>query len=62
LKAYIDGQLAREWPTDYREFTETKNNFVPRDPSRLAVGAYGTPTIFHRIEVLEYSGSGRQLR
>lgn len=62
LKAYIDGQLAREWPTDYHEFTETKNNFVPRDPSRLAVGAYGTPTIFHRIEVLEYSGSGKQLR
>jgi hypothetical protein len=62
LRAYIDGQLIQDYPTDYHEFTPITGLYVPRDPLRLAIGTYATPTTFHRIEVLEYSGSGKWLR
>jgi hypothetical protein len=62
LKAFIDGQLVRDWPTDYREFTPIREVFVPRDATRLAIGTSATGVIFHRVEVIEYSGNGKWLR
>ena len=59
LKAYVDGQLLVEWPTDFHEMSyHSSPNWAPREPSRLAVGSWSTPVTFHRIEVLELNGAG----
>jgi hypothetical protein len=64
LKAFVDGELLVEWPTDYHEFSVDANGapFRAVDPSKLAIGDWTTKTVFHRIEVMELSGSGTVLR
>jgi hypothetical protein len=63
LKVYVDGRLLMEWPTDFHELSHHPHaNWAPREPSRLAVGSWSTPVVFHRIEVLELAGSGVLLR
>jgi len=59
LKAYIDGELIIEWPTDYHEFSIGKDgDWRAVDASKLAIGDWTTTTVFHRIEVMELSGTG----
>jgi hypothetical protein len=62
LKAYLDGQLLSDYPTDYHELGEHPNaQWRPHDSSRLAIGTFNAATTFHRVEVIELSGPGTVL-
>jgi hypothetical protein len=62
LKAFLDGQLLSDYPTDYHELGEHPSaQWRPRDAGRLAIGTFHAPTTFHRVEVIELSGPGTVL-
>jgi hypothetical protein len=63
LRAWVDGQVIVDLATDYHEFTPVPQaQYQPRDPARLALCVWNSPTHFHRVEVVEVTGAGRPVR
>jgi hypothetical protein len=58
LKAFVNGEQLVDWPTTYQEFSASRGDWQPRNPLKLAIGDWTTTTVFHRVEVMELSGSG----
>jgi serine/threonine protein kinase len=61
LRAYVDGRLACEWRTDYREMGAAWFPKV-RDKERLGLAVWRCPAVFHSAQVLEVTGQGKRLR
>ena len=61
LKAFVDGKLAAEWKTDYRDMSQEKF-WLMRDDSLLGVGAWASEVTFTSIQVREVTGKGRFTR
>lgn len=61
LRAYLDGRLICEWPTDYHNLSGEPDTagWHPRDLFCMAVGTYNNHTDFSRIEVLELAEGGK---
>lgn len=57
VRSFVDGTLAVEWPTDYKEFRLT-SNWKLRDESLIGVGNDNGLVQFERIEVREVTGKG----
>jgi serine/threonine protein kinase len=59
----LDGSELIRWNTDYSELSLDNEKYkhwaqVRRNRGLLAIGNYGTETIFHKAEVVEISGKG----
>jgi hypothetical protein len=60
LKAFIDGAEVLSYKTDFKDLKPDSYRSLP-DPSRLAIGT-DDPTVFHSLEVLEVTGTGKFLQ
>jgi hypothetical protein len=58
LKAFLDGRLIAEYPTNYGEVSIYGEWALPL-PGTLGVGTFGSVTAFQSIEVLEAGGQGQ---
>jgi hypothetical protein len=59
IRATVDGVVLKDLATNYGEFMQNdRPPYAPKDPSRLAIGMWNSPTTFHKVEVIELSGPG----
>jgi hypothetical protein len=61
LRTFVDGRLVRDYKTDYNELSMNPG-WGLRDPQAIGLGVWASPTIFHRLEVLEVTGKGVSTR
>jgi hypothetical protein len=61
VRAFVDGVLIMEWPTDYSN-ARLSSNWTLRDDRLIGLGSDNGTALFERIEVLEISGKGTLTR
>lgn len=61
LKAFLDGQLIVEYPTNYSDLSQHPKNIL-RSTTTLGVGSWISTMVFHQIELVEIGGKGKKLR
>jgi len=61
VRALVDGELAVEWPTDYKDF-RLSSNWMLKDESCIGVGNDDGLVYFKQIEVREVTGEGEFIR
>ena len=61
LKVHLDGNMIREWATDYGNLT-ISDAWKLRRGGTLGFASYKSPTTFHKAYVVEVTGTGKRLR
>ena len=61
ITAFLDDQRITYVQTDFTNVA-LPAGWVLRDPKALGIGSFRSPTIFHRVEVIEVSGRGKPAR
>ena len=58
VTATLNGIQIVNWKTDYHEMDGLFGGFQLRNPNRLGIASWASPTVFHSIEILEVTGKG----
>jgi eukaryotic-like serine/threonine-protein kinase len=61
VKLFLDRVPLLEFKTNFAN-VGLDPNWLLRDPTLLGLGSYASPTVFHRVEIVELSGPGMFLR
>jgi hypothetical protein len=61
LAALLDDKKIVQYKTDFTDLGMTED-WALRNANVLGVGSFGSPTIFHCVEVIEITGRGRRTR
>jgi hypothetical protein len=59
IEVYLDGKLVTQYRTD---FTDMSNPQELHDSVALGVGSWRSPTVFHKIRLIEISGHGHEIK
>jgi hypothetical protein len=59
VRGYLDGKLIFSYPTDYRSLQRI-NEWTMRANDHLGVGTWGGASRFHKIELIDRTGSGER--
>jgi len=62
LKAFVNGNCVSQWKTDYTDMSHGNDAWGLRDPTILGLLTNATVFVFHSIEVIEVSGTGKKTR
>ena len=61
VQGWLDGKLLAEWKTDYKDLSRYML-WKLKNEKLLGVGSGSSETIFHKVEVVEVTGTGRKER
>jgi hypothetical protein len=58
IKAWLDGEMLRFWPTDYKDLGMRKD-WKLRNNGVLGLGAHNSKVTFTRVQLREVTGKGK---